>query len=217
MYTLITGTPNKPIITGITFSEMKKRIVTVTWKITSHELRPIQRYIISVKITGSKTQVSNSSGNDGQTGGNGQTNGGDDSRVEIRGFNTTVNATDANCKLDSMDDNNCKHNVTLPEKDEPGETMTYDIILCAENEFGMSCGESKIIEPTSGPLQDPTGPSPGIIVGIVFAVLVAVLLCCLLWILLILLCCCFCVGGGREKKYHPEQRGSCNVHNLYHS
>ena len=184
---------------------MKKRIVTVTWKITRHELRPIQRYIITVKITRSKIQVSNSSGYDGQTGGNGQTNGRDDSRVEIREFNTTVNVTDANCKLNSTDDN-CKHNVTLPEKDEPGKT--YSIILCAENEFGMTCGEPKVIEPTPGPLQgDPTGPSPGIIVGIVIAVLVAVLLCCLLWILLILLCYCFCVGGGKGKKDRPEEGG----------
>ena len=112
-----------------------------------------------------------------------------------------LNLTDVNCKLNATDAH-CKH--TLQEV-ELGKT--YNITLCAANEFDTTCGEPVVIPITTAPVttvpvttalvtatpgsfygpSESTSPPLGTILAIVISLLVVVFLCCLL-----LICIAFC-------------------------
>lgn len=204
---LYVGVPNTPMVTGIAFNEKSDGDVSVTWRIETHELRPVHRYILLIQKTETKTDPSkpkdNSNGDGNGQDGDRDENSDDDRISGKQQFNVTINEADVTCKLNETG-NHCKH--ILEEDAEVG--TTYIVIVCAENEFGRTCGDPASSIPVPAPLvePDPQGPSAGVIAAIVIVVLVVVLLCCLLWILLALFFFCY-VGGGREKKYHPEKRG----------
>ena len=203
-YIIYLGTPNTPSITRINFNEPSKGDVSVTWKIETHELRPVHRYVLIYSIIETKTGVSKP----------GETDSGEidnmDRMPERQQFNITISQADVNCKLNATG-NHCKHIEKLEGEFKTGTTHNVVVMVCAENEFGIACGEqmSAILMPAPLSAQEPEEPrglSPGVIVGVVIAVVAIVLLCCLVWTLVAVLCS-FCVGGGREMKYHPKENG----------
>ena len=126
------------------------------------DLRPIEKYTITIRITGSR----------------GKRQADEDGPHQI-----DVNLADIQCKFDqsSMTDH-CEYSV----QQEIRKGKTYNITLCAENEFGKTCQSSESIilsevVPTAA-LVTGGGLPIGIIVGIVISVLVVVLLFSLLFV-----------------------------------
>lgn len=202
LYIISLGTPNTPRITGITFNEQSKGDISVIWKIKTHKLRPVHRYVLIYSITETEKDVS-------------KTDDSDSGEIENRmpgrqRFNVTIPEADVNCKLNATR-NNCKHIIKLEGEFKTDITHNVVVMVCAENEFDLVCGEpaSAILMPAplSGPdSQVPRGISEGVIIAVVVAIAIIILLCCLLWTLVAMLCG-FCGGGDIEKKYHPEKRG----------
>ena len=192
------GTPNVPRITRISFNEQSKGDISVTWKIETHELRPVDRYILMYSIRETKTGVSKPEQSD---------SGEIDSRMLGREqFNVTVHKEEVNCKLNATG-NHCKHIVKLEEDFKTDTTHNAIVKVCAENEFGRACGDpqSAILMPASLSGQDPQQPRD-VIIGVVVVLVVFVLLCCLLWTIVAVICG-LCGVGELEKKYRPERRG----------
>ena len=180
------GTPNKPTHTNVIFNG---KTITVTWIIRANELRPVHGYVIMIQITGSSTQVSKPRSGRQAVG---------ESRVEM----VEINPTDVNCKLNATDAH-CRH--TLQEEAEVGKT--YNITLCATNEFDTTCGEPVVTIATSAPVtaapidqMESTKRPLGTILAIVISLLVVVLLCCLL-----LICVAFCSAGAALARRKGEK------------
>ena len=100
-----------------------------------------------------------------------------------------VNLANIKCQFDSsLMTDNCSY--TIQQEVKPGET--YNITLCAGNEFGITCQSSeKTIQfeppPKTAPIdgvETDSGLPLSTILGIVIGVLVAILLFCLLLICL---------------------------------
>ena len=156
-----TGLPNQPKIGDISFSD---GTITLSWTVSRDDLRPIKKYTITIHITGSR----------------GRRQADEDGLHQIN-----VNLADIQCKLDqsSMTDH-CEYSV----EQEVRKGKTYNITLCAENEFGKTCQSSGSIIPPPTVAKVTGGGLPvGIIVGIVISVLVAVLLLSLLFVSLTIL------------------------------
>ena len=154
-----TGLPNQPKIGDITFSD---GTITVSWTLSRDDLRPIEKYTIIIRITGSR----------------GKRQANEDGLHQI-----DVNLADIQCKFDqSLMIDHCEYSV----QQEVRKGKTYNITLCAKNEFGKTCQSSgSIIPPEVVPtaaLVTGGGLPIGIIVGIVISVLVAVLLFSLLFV-----------------------------------
>ena len=159
-------------------------------------------YVIKIHITGSRNQDSDSKSDNNDDG--------DSSRTEIVEFNTTINAANANCKLNAT-----KDHCLLTVKREINEGKTHNVIVCAKNNIGTTCSDSTVVQPKSAPLR-PTDRLPtGTILGIIFGVIVAILVCCLLWMLVALIVCCICCE--REKVYNPEKKGQWMLCTMYHT
>ena len=207
-----TGIPNKPMSTSIAFDKATKGDISVAWMIKRDELRPIQRYTLIFMITtattvddGSKPGEEGDKDGEVRDGADGDEGKGE---TESRQFNVTVDASEITCTVNRLD-HDCKHLLTNLEREtKVGER--YNVIVCAENEFGTMCGEPTTPVPVPAPLspseESEDGLPPNVIVGIVIGVVALLLLCCLLWFLIILLCCC-CWAKEREKKYLPAKRG----------
>ena len=145
------GTPNTPSITSLSLIEND---ITINWMIDIHELRPVDKYLIQVQITGSNDQESNSgsefltSGDDQWTNGaNGASFGGSSRPFEGQVFNITVSESvdDLTCSVNAKGDiNHCEY--TLIQETEIG--LTYSFIVCATNDFGTACGDSRNITAT---------------------------------------------------------------------
>ena len=100
-----------------------------------------------------------------------------------------VNLANIKCQFDpSLMTDNCSY--TIEQDVKPGET--YNITLCAGNEFGITCQSSeKMLQFEASPktasidgIETGSGLSLGTILGIVIGVLVAILLFYLLLICL---------------------------------
>ena len=171
-----------------------------------HELRPVHKYYIIFEITESKNDADSKSGDENNQNGDGDnTPGGDDvdRTTEKRQFNVTAEVTEVKCELDNTG-HKCNHVLTMDQEPVPGST--YSVTVCAQNEFGIACGDPIANSPTPLPLIPAARTPNNNVVWIVIGVVVAVLLCCLLWVLVAVVCCCL-LGGGREKKYSPERKG----------
>lgn len=87
-----------------------------------------------------------------------------------------VNLAEIQCKFDSLSMvKHCEYIIQQHIK----QGKTYNITLCAENEFGKTCQSSGSIRPppTAAPVdQKESGLPVSIILGVVISVLVAVLL-----------------------------------------
>ena len=184
------GEPNKPNVMNI---ELTKDNLTITWDIEKHELRPVDTYVIKIRITGSRNQDSDSKDD---------SDDGDSSRAEIVEFNTTMNGANVNCKP-----NTTKDLCLLTVEREIDKAKTYNVIVCAKNNIGTTCSDPTVIVPKPSLLKPSDRLPTGSIVGIVFGVIVAILVCCLLWMLIALIICCTCCE--REKVYNPEKKGQC--------
>ena len=119
--------------------------------INIHKLRPVDKYLIQVQITGSNDRELNSgsrlptSGDLQTTGANGASFGGSSRLSEGQEFNVTVSVADLNCSVNMRRGiNHCDY--ALMQQTEIGET--YSFIVCAINEFGTTCGESRNITAT---------------------------------------------------------------------
>ena len=122
--------------------------------INIHELRPVDKYLIQVQITGSNDWELNSgsrlptSGDLQTTGANGASFGGSSRLSEGQEFNVTVSVADLNCSVNTRGGiNHCDY--ALMQQTEIGET--YSFTACAINEFGTTCGESRNITATPPP------------------------------------------------------------------
>ena len=143
------GTPNTPSITSLSLMEND---ITISWMIDVHELRPVDKYLIQVQITGSNDKESNSgsefltSGDDQVAGANGVSFGGSSRPFEGQVFNITVSESvdDLTCSDARGDINHCEY--TLIQETEIGQT--YSFIVCAINDFGTACGDSRNITAT---------------------------------------------------------------------
>lgn len=131
--------------------------ITISWTVSRDSLRPIEKYAITIHVTGSR--VKRQARNRG------------DELHQIE-----ANLADIQCKFDqsSMSDH-CEYS----ERQEVQKGKLYNITLCAENEFGKTCQSSGSITP---PEVAPTaaqvkgsGLPVGAIVGIVISILGAVL------------------------------------------
>ena len=140
-----TGTPNIPSITTLSLTEND---VTINWMIDIHELRPVEKYLIQVQIAVPNDQESNSgsefltSGNNQVAGANGASFGGSSRPFEGQAFNVTVSESvaDLTCRVNARGDiNHCEY--TLVQETEIGQT--YSFIVCAINDFGTACGDSR--------------------------------------------------------------------------
>lgn len=155
------GTPNTPSITNLSLMEND---ITINWMIDIHELRPVNKYLIQVQITGSSDQESNSgsefltSGDDQVAGANGASFGGSSRPFEGQAFNITVSESvdDLTCSINARGDiNHCEY--TLIQETEIGHT--YSFIVCAANDFGTACGDSRNITATP-PAVTPSSAPP---------------------------------------------------------
>lgn len=108
-----------------------------------------------------------------------------------------VNLADIQCKFNSLSMiNHCEYIIQQDAK----QGKTYNITLCAENEFGKTCQSSvSIISPPTAPVNQEESALPvSIILGIVISIVVAVLLISLLLI-------CFTVINNRKKAKEIDQ------------
>ena len=144
------GTPNTPSITSLSLMEND---ITIDWMIDIHELRPVDKYLIQVQITGSNDKESNSgsefltSGDDQVAGANGASFGGSSRPFEGQAFNITISESvdDLTCSVNARGDiNDCEY--TLIQEAEIGQI--YSFIVCAVNNFGTACGDSRNITAT---------------------------------------------------------------------
>lgn len=155
MYFILAGIPSMPSITSLSLTQSD---VTINWMIDIHELRPVDRYIIQVQITGSNDQELNS-GDNQTTGANGASFGGSSNLREKQEFNVTILVADLNCSVNTRGDiNHCEY--TLTQETETG--VTYSFIVCAINDFGTTCGESKNITayPLTTMITSTSAPPP---------------------------------------------------------
>jgi hypothetical protein len=120
--------------------------ITINWMIGIHELRPVDKYLIQVQIIGSNDQESNSGSDFLTDQANGASFGGSNKVLEGQELNITVSAADLNCSDNARGDriNHCEY--TLTQETEIGQT--YSFIVCAINDFGIACGDSRNITAT---------------------------------------------------------------------
>ena len=159
------GLPNKPILGDITFND---GIITLSWTVFRNDLRPIEKYTITIHtVSGSGSRVKR------QT-------------EEDRLRQIDINLADIQCQLDqSLMADHCKYSV----QQETEKGKTYNITLCAGNEFGRTCQSSGRIlppevAPSAAPVTSGSSVPVGIIVGVVISVLVAVFLFTMLLIVI---------------------------------
>ena len=185
----ITGTPNRPIIEKVAFGE---GAITLSWTIAKHELRPVQRYTLTLQATepeSDETVVYNNPGPDRRSSPVSE----EKKEKEVRRLSlTNINnlcTFDASSKSDM-----CQY--TLQQSVQLGEV--YNITLCAVNEFGLSCGNVKKAVANKGSPSSAGNLSPGekdddddgdfskSILWVIVGFLAAILLGCSLLVCLVL-------------------------------
>ena len=142
--------------------EKEKDDLTITWTIDKHELRPVDTYVITIRIIGSRNPESS--------------------------INTTIDAQNANCKL-SGNKYHCMH--IIEREIDDGKMYDVTVCAKSNLGQNCSDPKPAPlrIQPEGPAGHLPTGSIVGIVFGVIAGVLVC---CLLWMLIALIVCCTCC-------------------------
>ena len=178
------GTPLAPVITDIKLFETdgerpqrKSHNLTISWKVTSDELRPVDYFTITVTLHGVQENVSTN----------------DDCGKSNDNISKSFNFT--------VDGNTTDYTIVGVEL-----AREYTVVVCSWNSRGSNCSTpGNHSEREEEEEEEGDGLPAGVIVSIVMLVLFVLVYCCLCCLCLCLCCCKGKLSEWIS--YHPEKRG----------